>query len=333
MAKEFKPGDKIAFLNYEGGGKVISILEGDQVMIELDEGFEIPVHVGEIVKEQDFTTGEEEPESVEKVAAKSDQPDPKHEMGLFLAFDQSKGSNSRELNVINNADYSIYFTLYEKHGEDRLKGISKGALDPGQTQLINRYDIQNFDHWPAIVIQVLIFMSKAKYLPQPISYTFKPRARAFFNAVRQAPLLGSSANLFRIDTNEAKVTEEPEQAKSLDEGSKQETAEAAENTKPEATIERPPEVIDLHIDRLLADYQGMEREAILDYQLEYFENILEKAQAHHYHRMIFIHGVGNGVLRERIHAILKKKEGIRSFKEADPQQYGYGATEVRIHKE
>jgi preprotein translocase subunit YajC len=56
MAEALKPGDQVAFLNYEGGGKVIALLDDDNLMIELDEGFEIPVNRNEVVKERDFTS-------------------------------------------------------------------------------------------------------------------------------------------------------------------------------------------------------------------------------------------------------------------------------------
>lgn len=326
MATEFKPGDKIAFLNYEGGGKVVSLMEDEQILIELDEGFEIPVHKSEIVKEKDFIKGEAEPEEKQEAEQPTRNQAPKGEPGLFLAFDQSKGANIRELFVVNNSGYTLFFTIYEQKGEQEFNGLSRGELDSGETQMINRYNVDAFEQWPPLIIQALCFTAKTDQVPAPIYYTFKPRARAFFNAVRTAPLLERSAHLFRIDTNENQVT--PSRAEEESQPSVEPEAPSAENAV--ANIDRPPEVIDLHIDRLVPDYKTLERDKILEYQLSYFESTLDKAMAHEYQKMIFIHGVGNGVLRERIHKMLKKKEGIRSFLEADPQQYGYGATEVRF---
>ncbi len=329
MPSVFKPGDKVAFLNNEGKGKVVSLLDNDQVLIELDEGFEIPVHVGEIVKERDFIKGERETETGHQAENNDKTGLSAKNPGIFLAFDQSKGDNTRELYIINNTHYTLYFSMYEKRAENHFKGLSGGGLESGQTQMINRYNVQQFEDWPTLVVQVLLFTAKTDNLPAPVYYTFKPRARAFFNAIQQAPVLERTAHLFRLDVPEARVQKENRDQREKRAEKEYEAGKQEENL----SVERPPEVIDLHIDRLIPDYKAMERDVILNYQLEYFEQTLDKAIALNYNKIIFIHGIGNGVLRERVHGILKRKQGIHSYKEADPQQYGYGATEVRLVKD
>jgi DNA-nicking Smr family endonuclease len=39
-----------------------------------------------------------------------------------------------------------------------------------------------------------------------------------------------------------------------------------------------------------------------------------------------IHGKGSGVLKQRVHSILKKDQRIRSFQDAPPEAGGWGAT-------
>jgi len=46
-------------------------------------------------------------------------------------------------------------------------------------------------------------------------------------------------------------------------------------------------------------------------------------------KMVFIHGVGEGVLREELYTLLRRYEGIK-FYDADFKKYGAGATEVYI---
>ena len=48
-----------------------------------------------------------------------------------------------------------------------------------------------------------------------------------------------------------------------------------------------------------------------------------------YYKIVFIHGVGKGRLREEIHAVLKTYKGI-TFRAASYEKYGWGATEVLI---
>jgi dsDNA-specific endonuclease/ATPase MutS2 len=47
-------------------------------------------------------------------------------------------------------------------------------------------------------------------------------------------------------------------------------------------------------------------------------------------KLIVIHGVGNGKLKQEITAILKGIEGV-SFHDASYKHYGFGATEILIH--
>jgi dsDNA-specific endonuclease/ATPase MutS2 len=46
--------------------------------------------------------------------------------------------------------------------------------------------------------------------------------------------------------------------------------------------------------------------------------------------IIFIHGVGNGVLRTEIHKRLSKNKQVEYFKDAMKEKFGYGATLVKI---
>jgi hypothetical protein len=90
----------------------------------------------------------------------------------------------------------------------------------------------------------------------------------------------------------------------------------------------PPSVIDLHIEKLVDDFQGMTSGEILDFQLREFEKWLDKAKRHYLNQAWVIHGVGKGKLRDEVHEILRLREGIRSFSQHYHPWYGNGATEV-----
>ncbi|HQZ43412.1 MAG TPA: Smr/MutS family protein, partial [Flavobacteriales bacterium] len=61
----------------------------------------------------------------------------------------------------------------------------------------------------------------------------------------------------------------------------------------------------------------------------YFERALEGAIRDGKRKLIVIHGVGEGILREEVRRMLQFYEGVR-FHDADMRQYGSGATEVEI---
>ena len=67
----------------------------------------------------------------------------------------------------------------------------------------------------------------------------------------------------------------------------------------------------------------------LNYQLRYFERMLNAAIEDKKRKMIVIHGVGEGRLRDEVHNVLRHYPGIR-FRDADPRRFGNGATEVEL---
>lgn len=87
-------------------------------------------------------------------------------------------------------------------------------------------------------------------------------------------------------------------------------------------------VIDLHFEKI-SDNSVLRDSQKLRMQLDYFEHELEKAFRGHLKKIVFVHGVGNGVLRQAIRDILKGYEGI-AYSDASYRNYGAGATEVRI---
>lgn len=88
-------------------------------------------------------------------------------------------------------------------------------------------------------------------------------------------------------------------------------------------------VVDLHIEKLMEDYYGLTNSEKLDIQVKQFRRKLEMAINSHYTKIVFIHGVGNGVLRQTIRDLLRTYEGIE-YSDAPYKKFGAGATEVRI---
>ena len=87
--------------------------------------------------------------------------------------------------------------------------------------------------------------------------------------------------------------------------------------------------VDLHLHELIEDETTLSHDEKLRYQLAYFERSLEGAIRNGKHKLIVIHGVGEGILREEVRKTLQYYENVR-FGDADPHRYGSGATEVTI---
>jgi hypothetical protein len=88
--------------------------------------------------------------------------------------------------------------------------------------------------------------------------------------------------------------------------------------------------VDLHIHQLLDDHARMSNSEIISIQLEHFERTLRMAELKKLKRVIFIHGVGQGVLRAEIRKMLSQYYPNCSYMDGPYTAYGYGATEVMI---
>lgn len=87
--------------------------------------------------------------------------------------------------------------------------------------------------------------------------------------------------------------------------------------------------VDLHIHELLEFDSHLSDHEKLVHQLNVARHQIEKARRGHYKKVILIHGVGKGVLKEKIHEMLSGMERLE-FYDASLQKYGKGATEIEF---
>ncbi|HIG59201.1 MAG TPA: hypothetical protein EYQ21_07420 [Flavobacteriales bacterium] len=87
-------------------------------------------------------------------------------------------------------------------------------------------------------------------------------------------------------------------------------------------------VIDLHIHELVDDQSGLKDRTKLDIQLNHFERMMRIAGEQRMRRVVFIHGIGQGVLRHQIRSRLEMYYPDCSVRDGNPRDYGAGATEV-----
>ena len=88
-------------------------------------------------------------------------------------------------------------------------------------------------------------------------------------------------------------------------------------------------VVDLHIEKLVKSKHGMSNYDILSLQLDTAKHKLDFSIQKRFPKVVLVHGVGDGVLKADIYSMLRRYDNIR-FYEADYQEYGMGATEIRI---
>lgn len=93
----------------------------------------------------------------------------------------------------------------------------------------------------------------------------------------------------------------------------------------------PKMEVDLHIHQLTKSTRGMTNFEMLNLQLDTAKRQLEFAMRKRIQKVVFIHGVGEGVLKEELKYLFKRYENVE-FYDADYQKYGLGATEVYIYQ-
>jgi len=86
---------------------------------------------------------------------------------------------------------------------------------------------------------------------------------------------------------------------------------------------------DLHIEKLVPNKKGMSNYDILTLQAETAKRHIEFAIRNRIPKIVFIHGVGEGILKAELDFLLGRYDNI-VFQDANYQKYGQGATEVYI---
>lgn len=91
----------------------------------------------------------------------------------------------------------------------------------------------------------------------------------------------------------------------------------------------PPMEVDLHINQLVPKTRGLDNYEMLTIQLDTAKRQLDFAISKRIQKVVFIHGLGEGVLRTELEYLFNRYENLK-FYDADFKKYGRGATEVYI---
>lgn len=112
--------------------------------------------------------------------------------------------------------------------------------------------------------------------------------------------------------------------------SEKETSEKKISKVPKPKERNAPKMeVDLHIHQLTNSEKGMTPHDKLNLQMETAKRQLEFAIRKRIQKVVFIHGVGEGVLKEELKYLFRRYENIKYY-DADYQKYGLGATEIYI---
>ncbi|WP_335967153.1 DNA mismatch repair protein MutS [Galbibacter sp. PAP.153] len=93
----------------------------------------------------------------------------------------------------------------------------------------------------------------------------------------------------------------------------------------------PPMEVDLHIEKLTPSTKGMTSFDMLNLQLDTAKGQLEFALKNRIQKIVFIHGVGQGILKTELEYLFGRYDNV-TYYDADYRTYGLGATEVYVYQ-
>ncbi len=321
-------GDIVRFITEKLEGKVTGIIDNNTVNVYCDDyGFEIPASVNDLV-----VIHSELKSSVTGMTGGNQSISIQSTDALYLAIvpeDFSHLNESRyELHLVNDTAQTCLYSIAFYNGE-KYTGIAAGNCSPDSSCVLDSYPLKEIDsHIKAVHIQA-IFYQKGICIPKAaIDTEIKIHAANLCKAgiYKQTKWFRSVSQLRILSSDIHYMPEEDTLSTQSDDIKKKEEQPVKPPSKPLSNIVE----IDLHIDQLLKTTAGMENKDILEYQLDIFRKALEEYKLRKGKKIIFIHGKGDGILRQRILWELQTKYKRFHHQDASFKQYGYGATMVTI---
>lgn len=315
-------GDRARMLRGKEEGIITKIIDSKTVELEIEDGFAIPVLRNEIVviskTEQEYF-GKDSADTIKEAQAATNKTI-RADTGIFLAY---LPVNDQQLScyLINNSDWTLPFTILEEHSNDSLAEKAVGVLAGKSKQKIGDFSLQGFENWPVLVAQILYSRSLPFAPRQVLQKRIKPKAATFFKSKQQLPILEKEGFLIQLDGEAAKPFDPQALKEALMDGGNvpEQKTQKVYTSGGEASI-------DLHAEVLFPQEESRPKEHLLGAQMKAFEQALDQALEAGAAACIFIHGLGNGVLRNEIHKALSKHPHVKYFEDAQKGKFGYGAT-------
>jgi hypothetical protein len=340
-----KAGDKVKFLNAVGGGVVKSVINKTMASVEDYDGFEVPTLISELVVLDDANSMNTEKrqakiranEKKEVAQEKKELPktEPKYVEGkdtpdFHMAFVPQDSNNpvEGELKVYMVND-SNNFVLYNySHLKDKqYRSVESGKMNPNSKRYLESFSRFDLNELPDFQFQLVFFREKSSKLETPVVKCLRLNPVKFYrmNSYNKTRFFTQNAILFPLLGQDM----EAEMAKLTETDLTQNTMDKDESKVVKKKSSSPDLVeIDLHIHELLEDTRGLSNHEILEVQLGRFRNELETAITNGTRRIVFIHGIGNGTLKQELRQELSTKYKKYYTQDASFKEYGYGATMV-----
>ena len=355
-----KIGDQVRFLSEIGGGRVAGFQGKNIVLVEDEDGFQVPMPMSEVVivgeenydtshivevkqqqqKQQKLAEREKELEPAEKPISFKAQPEERkggEQLSAYLAFvpmEVKELSHTRfEAYLVNDSNYYLRFTYLSAEGNAwRLRTTDE--VEPNTKLFIEEFGREDLNGMERVAVQMVAYKREKNFLLKTVvDVQLRIDGVKFFNLHTfqendffEQP--GLSYTLVEKDKVVRPFVIDDKQLKANMYGQ-----EKQPQSRPLVTPARKPGdpvVVDLHASELLETTQGLSPSDILNHQIDVFRKTLKDYEKQRGTKIIFIHGKGEGVLRKALVNELQYRYKSYSYQDASFQEYGYGATQVTI---
>ncbi|MCQ2607397.1 MAG: DUF2027 domain-containing protein [Bacteroidales bacterium] len=339
-------GDIVRYLNDVGGGVVQKIIDANMVEVLDNEGFLIPVLEKELVyigrsenKKEDTTSVSlaEDPISVDE-EIEDEEIEGNDNPHLYIAFVKNKKKSNEFVSyLINDCNYHLFFVLTVVKDDVAVR-LASGQLEANVKTSMMTISYDDISQLGELHFQG-IFFKKGEFVPQKMVSTTIPISPVKF----YKPGVFTANDFFDedayvvdfYDSTKIKIEEEKKQLGTVDAKKIQEAIQEKQDDVVPTVVEKMEESIreiDLHIQELVDDPSHLEPAQMLELQMRTFELELGKAVTDRLEKIVFIHGVGNGILKAKIRGTLDREYPQYFYQDASYQKYKFGATLVYLRK-
>lgn len=247
---------------------------------------------------------------------------------------KSLSSTTYECYFVNDSNYYLSFNYMSREGDSSTIRYS-GLVEPNTKIFLEELEKEDLNEIERITVQFIAFKRNKPFNAKPpCSVELRIDTVKFYklHSFHENDYFEENALtcfILRNDMPEDKLrisTSDLEQAMK----EKKRHDERPQRARIEKPKKEEATVIDLHINELLETTAGMDNAEILEYQLNKFNEVMQAHIHHKNHKIVFIHGKGDGVLRNAILKELKKNYPKCLYQDASFREYGYGATMVTI---
>ncbi|MDR2817020.1 MAG: DUF2027 domain-containing protein [Proteiniphilum sp.] len=354
-------GDTVRFLNTVGGGVVKGFLNKQVVIVEDEHGFDVPTLISECVAVK--PAGNEKPTQLpeeknvsgnatraasmpgatagKKEAGEEKQPEETPEGDkitaclAWLPLDiKSLSSTTYECYFVNDSNYYLFFNYMGREGNS-LKIRYSGLIEPNTKIFLEEIGKEDLNEIEKVTVQFIAFKRHKPFSAKnPCSADLRIDTVKFhkLHCFHENDYFDEDALVCFIMRNDIQEDRLHISAVDLEQAMIEKNRQ---DGRPRRTrIEKAPKEavteIDLHINELLDTTAGMSNADILEYQLSKFNEAMNEHIHRKNHRIVFIHGKGDGVLRDAMLKELKKNYPKCFYQDASFREYGYGATMVTV---